>query len=63
MHRIDKLVEALYEQRVKKGTDYSYVYKYGQLQVICCEVFKESILEEARKADVKIDHIFTYELS
>lgn len=48
------------EFRLKLNVDYSYTYKYNKLYIMCDEVFRERIEEEAGKFGVKIEKILTY---
>ena len=60
MDRIAQLKADLADDRIKHGVDYAIVYKYGQLHIRCCEVWKDAILFAADKLGLEIHDLHTY---
>jgi len=48
------------EWRLKRNVDYAFTYKYGNIHLLCCDVFKETICEEAKKHGFTFDSVATY---
>ncbi len=48
------------EWRIKRGTDYSYTLKYGDLRVLCDLAFQETIQEVAAEAGLTVMEWFPY---
>jgi len=44
--------------RIKYGTDYSLVHKYGKTVITCFEVYKDRIEAVAEEHGVKVDRWF-----
>lgn len=58
---IAKFVYALREEhRVKLHVDYTYTYKHQELRILCHHVWKDLIIEYAKKHGVTILDIYTY---
>ncbi len=41
------------EHRIKHGTDWNYVVHYGEVHILCPEVYKESIAEYMDRFNIK----------
>lgn len=61
MDKLQQFVDALRERRVKKGVDYCYTFKYGQVRVLCHDVFADAVREVARECGIDLVSIQTYE--
>ena len=57
---IEKVVETLREQRIKRDTDYSVVTKYGKVVVTCVEVYRDTIAAAFIEHGVKVEKILTF---
>jgi hypothetical protein len=57
---IDKWRIELRELGLKINTDYAITFKYGELRVLCNEVFEATIRETANKYCINIAELFTY---
>ncbi len=57
---MDEFESALREQRVKKGVDYAYTYKYGKLHILCDEVWVDLIREAAELLGIVVGSWHTY---
>ena len=57
---IEKAVDVLREQRIKRDTDYSIVTKYGNIIITCCDVYEDTIRAAFIEQGLYIDKIFTF---
>ncbi len=59
MHEnLDNAVYVLREdRRIKRGTDYNYTVKYGQIHVMCQAVYLESVKEVFENYDLTAEYI------
>lgn len=48
------------EYRIKQNVDYSFTYKYGQLHVLCQEVYADAIREACAKYSFQVTSLQTY---
>jgi hypothetical protein len=60
VNRLEQFKHNLYENRIKWATDYCWTYKYGELRIMCDEVWVESIKEEAEKLGIEIKEFLTF---
>ena len=58
---LNNWIALLRERRVKLGVDYAYTTKYGQIHVLCCDVFKDAVVETAKLCGLDLTSINTYE--
>lgn len=52
--RFDNLKDALRDDRIKYGTDYTIIEKYGCTNIMCIEVYRDRIEEIADKHGVQV---------
>jgi len=58
---LDHLARMLRENhRLKQNIDYCWLYKYDELHILCHAVYKDVILEMARKQQVPVKTIQTF---
>lgn len=58
---MEAMIEALREEcSFYRNTEYAYTFKYGELRVLCAELYTEVIIEYAKRFGVKITSIHTY---
>jgi hypothetical protein len=60
MDTIEALKADLREQRIKDGTDYAIVHKYGETFVLCNLVWVDAIDEAAKRHGIEITDWYTY---
>lgn len=46
--------------RIKQNTDYALTVKYGQVHVLCHEVYEDSIKEVFERHEVAVQSVHTY---
>lgn len=59
--QLGKLRFRLANNRIKHGTDYAIVLKYGKYHLLCETTWNKPILEEAKKLNITFDTITTYD--
>lgn len=59
---IASMKRMLADERVKYGSDYSLIRKYGKTFVTCCSTWQKDIADSAAKCGVCIDKWFVYDL-
>lgn len=57
MQELDNLLR---EQRIKKGTDYSWTHKYGRLHILCDAIWVDEIREAAESLQIPVHGWHTY---
>jgi hypothetical protein len=60
---MEKFKNELAEERIKFGVDYTILYKYKQLRILCCEIWQDEIREVAKKHNITIHGFYTFPLS
>lgn len=58
---IEAMKADLREQRIKDGTDYALLHKYGKTRVLCNDVWVNAIREVAEHHGITIHSWHTYE--
>ena len=57
---LEEVHAALRVNRIKLGTDYTITVKYGLINVMCAEVFADTIKEVFLAKELVITKLFTY---
>lgn len=57
---LEKLIEKLFDVRIKHLTDYSIVFKYGEYRLMCCEIFCKEIIEMAKEFGIEFIEVFMF---
>lgn len=57
---LNKMKDFLAEKRIKHNVDYAFTYKYGEVHVLCHEVWEEEIREAANSFGINIKQFHTY---
>jgi hypothetical protein len=58
---IDMIKADLRDRRLKDGTDYAIIHKYGETRVLCHVLWRDYIQEAADRHDIVVHTYYTYE--
>jgi len=61
LSKLEQLKVNLREARIKHGTDYALVVKCEDIRVLCCEIYREPILEAAKNLGITFTTVHTYD--
>jgi len=60
VNNIELLKATLRDHRLKYGTDYAIVFKYGEIRVLCHEAYRYAIEECAKTLGLVVSDWYTY---